>query len=830
MNLRSGLSRFATNPFSRFHRSTSTTTTTAAAAICCLLFSGSTTVPGSYHYHASAMATTTTTRTLTTAKDPRFRTWPITATSDLEPKLREMGLELSAGEIDGTGAAGAAGGGTALSDALVSVGTAGRGGTGSFVSKDGLIVTNWHVAYDAVRRASLDAKDDTVDYVRDGFVARSRTEEIEGPNYECWITASCLDVSEKVLAAVSDEALDPLARADAIRNIRQELAQSAQESAAASSPSGSTGIRCDVVEMIPDKSYVLFTYQRLRDVRIVYVPPKALGNFGGDTDNFEWPRHTADFTLLRAYVPPPTSGGSWDGYHPDNVPYDSSRSFIRVRKPSPETDIRENDMVFLLGFPGRTMRYAPTPRLRYADEVAVPGDVVDFTRKLKWIADFETDSSSAALKLGSTKKGLANELKRSRGKLVMMRKLRLLEERAAEETALGEATSGAATGVLSRLEEIYGSFRTTEPVSSALETLRGIYGGSSLLAAGHHIHEYLAEEKAKPDADRETTYRNRNLPFLSKRLTKRLRDVYLPHEAELVAHCAAILSELGETVGNDDGDDDELLKSCLEAVSSGTILKNGDTARGAVSGNGGNTSRLLEMSEDPSVDLLTGIFDENGDNDENNTAEAWLEDPFVKVAAALWKVYKRDKDTTKALASERDTLLAKLLEYQQEFGGGDEDTYPDCNGSLRISAGYVQRYQSADAVVHTPHTTLSGLLDKALEAKLGGSGGDEYGDSEFFCPDRLLHRLETDGSARDVPVCLLYSTDTVGGNSGSPVMNGKGELVAINFDRQRQGLMNEYKWSSRYSRSIGVDVRYILWLVGEHDGATHLVDELVASD
>jgi hypothetical protein len=795
--------------------------------------------------------------------------------------LKDMGLELEAEQIDGTS------GGTgkeALSDALVSVGTAGRGGTGSFVSKDGLIVTNWHVAYDAVRRASIDATDDTIDYVRDGFVARSLGDEIEGPNYECWITEACLDVSDKVLENVvegGDGDLDPLERANKIRDVRQEIAQAAQESSAGEEG----GIRCDVVEMIPNKSYVLFTYKRLRDVRIVYVPPKSLGNFGGDTDNFEWPRHTADFTLLRAYVPPISGeGGSWDGYHADNVPYDSSKSFIRVRKPSEETDIKENDMVFLLGFPGSTMRYAPTPRLRYADEVAVPHMVQDFTKKLNLIADHEGHSSEAALKLGSTKKGLANELKRSKGKLVMMRKLKLLAERSAEEDQLVEATSQASDGdgeksvkdILGRLEEIYASFEKDHALSSTLDSLRGIYGGSSLLAAGHHIQEYLSEEQKKPDSERETSYRKRNLPFLAKRLTKRLRDIHLPHEAELVGDCVALLDKLKQP-SDGENDDNEVLKNCLESIQETTILKDGETAKTAVVGETAS-SRLLSMSSNPDVDFLSKIFVDDGESDSSSPSETtWLEDPFVKVAASLWEAYKRDRDSSKSLISERDSLLAKLLEYQQQ--SSDEDCYPDCNGSLRISAGFVQQYKASDAVVHTPHTTLSGLLDKATEAKLMASGDDDD-DDEFNCPERLYKMLEADTTGegvQKVPVCLLYSTDTVriesmrnrndglsrasmkclklllfffhshsshffrslffrlcdfqvGGNSGSPVMNQRGELVAINFDRQRQGLMNEYKWSSRYSRSIGVDVRYILWLIGEYDGATHLVDELIADD
>ena len=180
--------------------------------------------------------------------------------------LHNMGLEVPAEAIDGTNALAR----TALSDALCSVGTAGRGGTGSFVSRDGLLLTNWHVAYDAVRRASLDAAGDA-DYVRDGYVAASRSSEMEAPNYECWITQGCSDVSSRVLERV-DAGMDPLERANAIRDARQDIAQAAQERAAAGAETG--GIRCDVVEMIPNMAYVVFSHQRLRDVRIVYVPPK----------------------------------------------------------------------------------------------------------------------------------------------------------------------------------------------------------------------------------------------------------------------------------------------------------------------------------------------------------------------------------------------------------------------------------------------------------------------------------------------------------------------------------------------------------------------------
>ena len=729
----------------------------------------------------------------------RFRTWPITATRSIEPQLRSMGLKIPAKWIDGTSATsgddddkdgevnGKSQRHTYLSDALVSVGPAGRGGTGSFVSNEGLIMTNWHVAYDAVRQASLQSNG--VDYVEEGFVARTRTEELQGPNYEVWITKACRDVSEQVVSVIASE-VDPLVRANRVRDVMQDIASQAQkESESEGEGEGEGGgIRCDVQEMLPNESYVLFTYERLRDVRIVYVPPKSLGNFGGDADNFEWPRHTADFTLLRAYV---GQDGSAAEYSPDNVPYESN-----ARLQVQEKGAGDGDMVFLLGFPGRTMRYAPTSRLQYSDDVAVPHMVEDFGRKLQLIAEYKVDSPEAALKLGNSQKGLSNELKRSKGKLVMMRKLGLIQERKAEEEELcGKAPE--AQRALDRLQEIYQDFTSNDKTSAALQACRGIYAGSSLLAVGHSLHEYILIEKSKPDQEREAGYRERNLPFLFKRLGKRLGDIHIPHEVALIGDAVQTLSGTAEL--------DKMHASIMD------ILE--DDLNAIVT-----ASKLKDMTSDS---IQASINDDE-------KCSLLAKDPFIQCAVILWDAYKTERDHSKALMSERDALFAELLDLQREHS--DEVIYPDCNSSLRISAGHVEGYQAADAVQHRPSTTLAGLLDKAVEAKL--TSAETNSDGEFECPKRLYEMLSNGGDHAEaigkVPVCLLYSTDTVGGNSGSPVMNADGEFVAINFDRQRQGLMNEFKWSKDYSRSIGVDVRYILWLVGEYDGASHLVKEMLS--
>lgn len=696
------------------------------------------------------------------AHEPRFRSWPITEAGALEPLLREMGLQVPAAEIDGTGGGG---GGRCLSDALVSVGPAGLGGTGSFISKDGLIVTNHHVALDAVRQASSVEHD----YLKDGFVARQRADELAGPDYEVWITRSCEDVSESLLEVVRAEP-DPLVRANKVRDRKQELA-AAREAALPSTG----GVRCEVKEMFADKAYVLFTFERLRDVRIVYVPPMCLGNFGGDTDNFEWPRHSADFTLLRAYAGP---SGAPAEPSAENVPYCPTK-YLRASREGAQ----EGDFVFLLGFPGHTMRYAPACRLAFSDEVAVPALIADFGRKLELIAKHCTGSREAALKTLATKKSLANEHKRSAGKRVMMRKLGLLEERQREEEALKEASPEAGP-LLARLAEIYGALRDAAPKDDALEALRGLYGGSTLLHMGHTLNEAMVEA-AKPDAEREEAYRSRNHQFLVKRLLKRLGDLHPALERELVADACRTALAAG-------------LQQVQPFAEDGGL----DVA----------TSRLPSLQAPDIEGILAGT-----------ASDEIMSDPFVRVAQAVYADFATRRDAEKALLSERDRLFAQLLELQRARGT-EERYYPDANGTLRISAGHVEGYTAADAVRHTPLTTLAGLLDKHEEAKL--SGRPEL-EEAFSCPSRLAELCRSGAPAAATPVNCCYSTDTVGGNSGSPVLNARGEFVAINFDRQRLGLMNEFKWSARFSRSIGVDVRYILWLVGTYDAAEHLVREMV---
>jgi hypothetical protein len=824
-----------------------------------------------------------TTRTAAGKKDPRFRSWPFTELAALESELKAMGMRQPAGAVADAAAA------------LVRVGPAGHGGTGSFISSEGLIITNHHVAMDAVRQASTPERD----HLAQGFVARSRAEEISGADYEAWITTAQVDCSAAVLAGGVEGRAKAIAAVIAEAEAALATAAAGGEAAAAAMAAGGGSSRCQVSEMFPAKSYTLFTYERLRDIRIVHVPPFALGNFGGEADNFEWPRHTADFTLLRAYTGP---GGECAPYGPGNVPY-TPRHFLRVQPKG----AAEGDFVMALGFPGFTMRYAPSCRLRYSQDVAVPHLVGDFGAKLTAIKQHSAAHGRAvALKLLRFRKSLANELKRSGGKLLMMKKVGLVAERAAEEVALCAAFPGEARPLLDQLAAIYGHWEDEHAEATALRLLMGAdFAGSATL---HVAHALCANARANAqhgapgssggggadDEARPARYRTRNAAFLAGSLAKKLADCHLPLEREQLAQAllgaASALEEAAAAAA-----------AAAAPVAGGKVARTGGGGGGG-GGSGSHPSKWRQMGEalKQRVSSLSALRPGGAlhstiaapllrlAGDERRAAAASLADrllagsalaaavragpeaakmlvddalqggatqlntagdALLQLADALLPASEAAAARAKAEFAARDKALAALLALEQRRADacpGGEPFYPDANSTLRLTAGHVAGYSSADAAHCTPITTLTGLVEKADKALLTPSAAmaalscgavAAAAENEFQCPTRVRElwaarefgpfATDVHGNGKvDVPVNICYSTDTVGGNSGSPVVNADGELVGVNFDRQSSGLMNEFKWSSAHSRSVGVDVRFVLWLLHKVDGATHLLEEM----
>jgi len=656
--------------------------------------------------------------------------------------------------------------------AIVSVGA-----TGSFVSPDGLFVTNHHVAFSAIQAASTPERD----HLTDGLLARSRADEIPAKGMTARITESFRDVSAEVLGAVRPE-LPPADRTRAIEKRIKEIVAAAEKA--------NPGKRAEVAEMFTGRSYVLFLYTNLKDIRIVYAPPRSIGNFGGETDNWMWPRHTGDFTFLRAYVAP---DGSPADFSPANVPFRPKR-FLKVDP----AGVEEGDFVFLLGYPGRTYRHNTASFLAFEEEFRMPYVADWYAWQIARMEERGADDPGLALKLSSRIKGLANTMKNYRGKLKGMKKIGLVVRKAEEEKALQKfieadpARREKYGDVLGGIDKIYAAQRERAEAEMTLDYLRT---SVNMAGWGWTVWE-SAVERAKPDLERESAYMERNWAQTKQRMGLAQRNF-----DEVVDR--AILKELfGRALKLEEHRRIAAIDEIFKADRS-------ENAMDAWMAKGYAASTLND--EKATAALLAQSADEI-------KSEAEM-DPFLALARALYpsvlEARNAQKERTGALAA----FYARLGEVKEAWLG--KDFIPDANSTLRLTFGRIKGYSPADAVFYRPFTTLGGVVEKTTGAE------------PFDAPPRIaeLWKARDFGkfghpALKDIPTCMLYDADTTGGNSGSPVLNARGELVGINFDRTFEATINDFAWSPDYSRSIAVDIRYVLWVTEKFGGASRLLEEM----
>lgn len=660
--------------------------------------------------------------------------------------------------------------------AIVSVGA-----TGSFVSPEGLFVTNHHVAFSAIQAASTTEHD----YLTNGFLARTRGDEIQAKGMTARITESFRDVSVEVLSAVKPGM--PLAdRTKAIEKRTKEIVAETEKA--------NPGKRAEVSEMFIGRTYVLFIYTNLKDIRIVYAPPRSIGNFGGEVDNWMWPRHTGDFTFLRAYVAP---DGSPADFSAKNVPFKPKR-FLKIDP----AGVAEGDFVFLLGYPGRTYRHYTASYLDYEESFRMPYVADWYDWQIKLMEKRGEGDAGLALKLASRIRGPANTMKNYLGKLKGMKKLGLVAQKSAEEKELQkyiEAEAGRKEkfgSVLAGIDKVYEELRARAESEMVLEYLR-----TSVNMVGWAMTAWEAGgERGKPDLERESAYMERNWAQTKERigLAQRNYDVVVDR---------AMLGELLKRALR--------LKERAKIAAVEEIFK-GDRSDKAVEA---WIEKAYAESKLNDEKTMSGLLGKPAQEMKAEAGAVAAKDPFVALAKALSPdvvaARERQKERTGALA----TLYAQLGEVKEAWQG--KDFIPDANSTLRLTYGRIKGYSPADAVYSKPFTTLGGVLEKTT------------GVAPFNTPARIgeLWKARDFGKFEnktlgDVPVCMLYDADTTGGNSGSPVLNARGELVGINFDRTFEATINDFAWSADYSRSIAVDMRYVLWVTQKFGGAGWLLEEM----
>jgi len=657
--------------------------------------------------------------------------------------------------------------GLSLADAIVNIG----GCTGSFVSPDGLILTNHHCVFRAVQAASSKEHD----YINDGFIAESREYEIEAKGYTIRITDSYRDVSAEVLGAVNDT-MDFATRHKAIKQKIKQIVADAENKF--------EGKRAEVAEMFKGQNYVLFIYTYLKDVRLVYVPPRSVGEFGGDIDNWEWPRHNADFSFLRVYAAP---DGSPAEYSPDNVPF-SPKKYLQINPQG----VEEEDRVFILGYPGRTYRHRTSHFMSFEQEFRMPRVVDWYGWQMQLMGKMGENDPDIRLKLTSRVKGLANTEKNYRGKLQGMFRLKLVDKkRAGEENILKFIRSKP------ELKEKYGS---------VLEEIGSIYEEKRQTAQRDFILSYLmrsvnmfnfaqtvykaAEEREKEDLERESAYMDRNFKRTKKYTLLRLKIYHEETDKHILKRLLQMTSELPQ---------EESIKELNElfpAEQTDEII-----------------NRAYQISELNNDSVLHSALDKTPQEVRD------MQDPFIKWYEKLKPVYDSLKDRNEAHSGAMNRLAARWAEVKNLYL--KKDFIPDANGTFRLTFGRIRGYSPADAVYKYPITTLTGVIEKTTGFPPFNTPQkiiDLHGDRDFgrFKSEKL----------NNLPVGILYNMDTTGGNSGSPVLNAGGELIGLNFDRAFEATINDYAWSESYSRSIGVDIRYILWIVEKYAGADYLLEEM----
>ena len=681
-------------------------------------------------------------------------------------KLQQRGLKIPITDIYNPN-------GPSIKDAVVIV----DGGTGEFLSNEGLMLTNHHVAFEALVAAS----DPSKDYATNGYLARTRAEELPARGYNVQITQDLKDVTAEVLSSVT-ESMSPQDRAAAIgtktRSIQAANAKPAE------------GITAQVMPLNEGLAYYLFTYLTLPDVRIVYAPPKNIGFFGGDPDNFEWPRHDGDFTFMRAYVGP---DGKPAEYAASNVPY-KPRKFLSLSMDG----VKENDFVMVMGYPGSTRRYRESYSVAYNQDVFMPFLIDLFHQQIDALQAAGKTDRELQIKLQSRIFDIANTLKDFEGSVTAMRREGIVDQKRKQEADftrwVGENPERQKKygEVLPSLRKAYDDLAKDQP----RDTLMGQLAGAIDLVSIVSVAVAVAADKEKPEGER-----NPNMALLATRARGAVGEVFAER---MPGYDRQLLDFLLRKA-------DELPASQkIEAIEKRFGNLKGAARVRAEQEFAAAVTESKKLSTPESIEALFGM-----------TAAQLREmrEPLIDFAGEMGTITNDVQNHTRTFNGIVARWRPLLVRGMSEMRGGKP--YPDANRTLRFTYGEVKGYVPKDAAVYQAFTNLSGVIEK------------DTGREPFDAPEKLkqLYRARDFGpyatpDGKNVPVDFLSTTDIIGGNSGSPILNGRGEQVGIVFDGNYEGLGNDFFYNDAKGRTISVDIRYVLFIADKFGGAGYLLKEL----
>jgi hypothetical protein len=668
--------------------------------------------------------------------------------------------------------------GVSYKDAIVRVEIGPGGfGTGEFVSPNGLLLTNHHVAFDALVAASTPEKN----YGELGYKANSMANELPAKDYAVRMTLEIKDVTSDVMSVVK-EGMSAQERNAAIRKKVQEI-----EDTDPDSKRENEGIQVSVERMTEGLFYYKFKYQSFRDVRIVYAPPKSIGYFGGDPDNFEWPRHCGDFTFMRVYTAP---DGKPADFSTSNIPY-KPKKYMTLST----AGIKENDFVFVMGYPGGTRRYRESYSINFNQNYNLPRQIEDYSTQISILQNIGKYDPAKRVELQSQIFNLSNSLKAWEGDVLALRRSNLIQRKKDEEVAFNKwldadpkrkAKYGDA---LPNISKAYQELLKTEAFNNAVAN---IYGSGLIPFVA--LAYLAAAEREKPEAQQ-----NKELLTQAARAKGQIAFAagsrLIPFEREMLKFYLRKAAELpaGQKI---------------EAVEKRFGNLKGEARIRAEE----ELARAITESKLFNADQILKLFDMT--TTQMNAAN----EPIVSFAVELDA--ENDKAQLAQIAFNQAVQQWRPLFYEgmREMHG---IKYPDANATMRFTYGNVKGYIPREAMIYQPFTYLFGTVEK------------DTGQEPFNVPEKLkqLYRDKdfgtyADPAKKDVPANFLSTTDIIGGNSGSPIMNGKGEQIGIVFDGNYEGLGNDFFFNPERGRTISVDIRYVLFLTEKFGGADWVLKEL----
>ncbi len=659
-----------------------------------------------------------------------------------------------------------------ITDAVVLLG----GGTSELVSPNGLILTNHHVAFGAVQRASTKG----TDFITKGFLAKTPEEEIEAPGYSAQILQEMKDVTHQFTRYKKIK--DAVKREKAVDLKIKKMTEKIEK--------GRSDTNAVIAKMYNGKQYILYVYKRFDDVRVVYVPPAAIGNYGGDIDNWMWPRHTGDFSFMRIYMAPDGTGRK---YHRDNIPY-KPKYWLKIAKEG----LTKGDQTFIMGFPGSTVRYRTSNSVAENLNHYYPMRIKYYKELIELMEKFAKDSPVAKAKVAGLDRGLNNAMKNYQGNIDGMNRTNFVQKKIDFENQLmaflkkDEKMVEKYGDVLETIKKEYAlaaKYREKDNIFRLSLSRRPLSG--TIFSTAQKAYN-TAREREKPKKQRDPEFSEKDTKRWVDRLHFRYISFYEPADKALLKKLLERADQLPQKLrlkGLDDflKESNQTLDQFLDEAYKRTKLKDVKVAKSLFS----KSVKELEVINDPFINLAKKLYPE---------VEAYR---------------KRNKKFGATITELRKRYIDALYAWK------GANLYPDANRTIRFSYGSVDGYQPRDAVYYEPFTFIKGMLEK------------DTGKEPFDMPEgvkKLFAKKDfgrwTYPGINDVPIAFTHKVDSTGGNSGSPVMNAKGELVGILFDGNYESMTGDWQYDIDIQRSISVDIRFVLFVTEKLARAQNILEEM----